>query len=83
MSTAAQSKLDVLERLKDLESQLRSFGVKRLGLFGSFVREEQNPTSDVDVLLDFEAGRKSFDRFMRIAFLLEDVLERRVEVVTT
>lgn len=83
MTTAARTKEDVLNRLRDLEGRLRSLGVKRLGLFGSFVRGEQVEKSDIDVLLEFEPGRKSFDNFMRIAFLLEEVLERPVELVTT
>jgi len=83
VTTVAQTKADVFSRSRDLENQLRSLGVKRLGLFGSFVREEQVPKSDVDFLLEFEPGRKSFDNFMRIAFLLEEVLERPVELVTT
>lgn len=83
MTTAAQTKNDVLNRVRDLERQLKALGVKRLGLFGSFVRDEQVAASDVDVLVEFEPGRKSFDNFMRIAFLLEDVLERPVELVTT
>ncbi len=83
MATAVESKEDVLTRLRNQENQLRSLGVKRLGLFGSFVRQEQTRESDVDVLVEFEASRKSFDSYMRIAFLLEDVLQRPVELVTT
>ena len=81
--TTVATKKDVVDRLSDVEGRLRSLGVKRLGLFGSFVREEQLPASDVDVLVEFEPARKSFDNFMRIAFLLEEVLERPVELVTT
>ena len=81
--TTVATKKDVVDRLSDVEGRLRSLGVKRLGLFGSFVREEQVPASDVDVLVEFEPGKKSFDNFMRIAFLLEEVLERPVELVTT
>lgn len=81
--TTVATKEDVVDRLSDVEGRLRSLGVKRLGLFGSFVREEQLPASDVDVLVEFEPARKSFDNFMRIAFLLEEVLERPVELVTT
>ena len=81
--TTVATKKDVVDRLSDVEGRLRSLGVKRLGLFGSFVREEQVPASDVDVLVEFEPARKSFDNFMRIAFLLEEVLERPVELVTT
>ncbi len=38
--------------------------------------------SDVDVLVEFEPGRKSFDNFMLVAFLLEDLLGRRVDLLT-
>ena len=81
--TTVATKEDVVDRLSDVEGRLRSVGVKRLGLFGSFVREQQLPASDVDVLVEFEPARKSFDNFLRIAFLLEEVLERPVELVTT
>lgn len=83
MAIAVQSKQDILTRLRGQEAELRSLGVRRLGLFGSFVREEQTRESDVDVLVEFQPGAKSFDSYMRIAFLLEDVLQRPVELVTT
>jgi len=59
-----------------------SLGVKRLGLFGSFVRGEQHVTSDVDLLAEFEPGQKSSDHFMQLSFLLEALLGRAVELVT-
>ncbi len=78
-----QTKDEILSRLKDHEPQFRDLGVRRMGLFGSFVRGRQAPDSDVDVLLDFEPSMKSFDRFMQISFLLEEILQRHVELVTT
>ena len=57
-------------------------GVRRIGLFGSFVRGERRPDSDVDLLVDFEPLGKTFDHFMELSFLLEEVLQRRVELVT-
>ena len=59
------------------------FGVRKLGIFGSFVRDEANLHSDVDVLVEFDPERKSFDNFMRLSFFLEEILQRRVDVVTT
>jgi hypothetical protein len=61
---------------------LRSLGVRRLGLFGSFARGEQTAGSDIDVLVEFEAGQKTFDHFMQLAALLEAVLGREVDLVT-
>ncbi len=63
-------------------SRIRALGVKRLGLFGSFVRDQQRSESDVDLLVEFEQGQKSFDNFIELAFLLEELLQRRVELIT-
>lgn len=43
---------------------------------------EQDSQSDVDLLVEFEPGRKTFDNFMNLCFLLEDLFRRRVEPVT-
>lgn len=80
---AVQTNRDVFSRLREHRGAIRSLGVGRLGVFGSFTRNEQHDESDVDVLVEFEKGEKSFDRFMELAFLLEDILQRRVELVTT
>jgi predicted nucleotidyltransferase len=79
---AVQTKEHILTLLHDHQHPIRQFGVKRLGLFGSFVRDQQDTESDVDVLVEFEPERKSFDAFMQLAFFLEDLFERRVELVT-
>lgn len=77
-----QEKHELLTLLEQNATHVRSLGVERLGLFGSMVRGEQTATSDVDLLVEFEAGRKSFDSFMSLAFFLEDLLQRQVELVT-
>jgi predicted nucleotidyltransferase len=76
------TKQDILNVLDQNASRLKALGVSRIGLFGSFVRGEQHPDSDIDLLVDFESGRKTFDNFMELSFFLEDVLEHRVELVT-
>ena len=68
--------------LTDHHAQIKALEVRRLGLFGSFVRDKPHETSDVDLLVEFESGQKTFDHFMRLSFLLEDLLRRRVELVT-
>ena len=77
-----QTKEQVLSLLQEHQPQIGAFGVRRLGLFGSFVREQQGRESDVDVLVEFEPGRKTFDAFMQLAFFLEALFGRRVELVT-
>lgn len=80
--TRVRTKQDLLNRLREQHRVLSDLGVKRLGLFGSFARDEQTSESDVDLLVEFQPGAKSFGSFMTLSFLLEDVLRRRVELVT-
>lgn len=76
------NKATILILLDANQSQLKTYGVKRLGLFGSFVREEQTPESDIDFLVEFEKGKKSFDNFMHLSFFLEKLFNQSVELVT-
>ena len=74
---------DAVNRLAAVEERIRSLGVARLALFGSVLRGDAGPESDVDVLVTFVEGRKTFDRFLALSELLEECLGRRVELVTT
>ena len=82
MRTAIQTKEDLLDRLQINRADLRRLGVRRLGIFGSFQREEPRAESDVDLLVEFAPGEKSFDHYMELSFLLEEKLGRPVELVT-
>ncbi|MFQ5472301.1 MAG: nucleotidyltransferase family protein [Phycisphaerae bacterium] len=82
MATALRTKEEIFKVLDENRIQFRALGVKRLGLFGSFVRGEQTAESDVDMLAEFESGQKTFDHFVQLSFLLEDLLGRSVELVT-
>jgi predicted nucleotidyltransferase len=79
---AVQAKDDIFTLLRDHQLDIRQFGVKRLGLFGSFVRQQQNAESDVDILVEFEPGHKTFDAFIQLASFLEEHFGRRVELIT-
>ena len=60
---------------------VHQFGVRSLSLFGSVARDEARPDSDVDVLVEFE-GPTTFDSHLGLLVYLEDLLGRRVDVVT-
>jgi uncharacterized protein len=75
-------KESVLLILRSQHMQLSRFGVRRYGLFGSFVRNEQRPDSDLDILIEFEPSQKNFKSFMQLAFFLEDLLGRKVDILT-
>jgi uncharacterized protein len=83
MTNGALSREEAISRLQAAEAEIRRLGVHRLALFGSVLRGEARPDSDVDLLVEFGPGQKSFDRFMALADLLEAKLGHRVELVTT
>ena len=82
MKNSAATKQDVIQRIIEQREQLSSFGVTSIGLFGSFERGEQTASSDIDLLVEFTPEKHTFDIFMDVTFFLEDILGRRVEVVT-
>lgn len=66
--------VSAIRRLRDAEPEIRALGVERLALFGSVLRDEACPESDVDLHVGFAPGTKSFDRFLALAELLEERL---------
>jgi predicted nucleotidyltransferase len=83
MDTIPSTKEHVVRTIREAEARIRDLGVRRLALFGSVARGSDHAGSDVDLLVEFQPERKSFDSFMSLSFLLEDLLERPVELVTT
>ena len=73
----------VLRRLNSLKSQLSAVGVTQIGLFGSTVRNENSSASDIDILLDFDAGQETYPNFLNACQILEDSFRRdKLDVVT-
>jgi predicted nucleotidyltransferase len=71
----------VIALLKKHEQKLHELGVRTLSLFGSVVRNEARPDSDVDLLATFDEPITS-DAFFAAKFFLEDLLGRRVDLLT-
>ncbi len=61
---------------------IRSLGVERIGVFGSFASGNQTGASDIDFMVVFAPGRKSFRSFMDLADFLEERAGRRIELLT-
>lgn len=73
------SKKEILSILGANEAKIKSFGVRELSLFGSSVRGEEKPQSDVDFIVEFE--KKSFDSYMDLKLFLEDIFDLPVDLV--
>jgi hypothetical protein len=60
---------------------LKSFNPKRIGIFGSYAREENTAKSDIDILVDFQGQVSLFD-LGGIKYDLTEMLNRKVDIVT-
>ena len=68
--------------IKSVTIPLHRLGVRRVALFGSTIRGDARPDSDVDLLLEFQKGRKTFDSYMDAADILEEVFPVPVDILT-
>ncbi|MCM3689783.1 nucleotidyltransferase family protein [Neobacillus niacini] len=76
------SQQEILEELsKNLNAWKEKYGVKRIGIFGSYSREEQKDSSDIDVLVEFDPSKLSFDNYIELKFNLEDRFRKPVDLV--
>jgi uncharacterized protein len=77
--------MTIQSQLQDLRNEITkiasSHGAATISVFGSVVREEDNPSSDIDFLVNFEEGRTLFD-LIRLKQDLEILLGRPVDVVS-
>ena len=80
--TDGLTKQRIFDLIKLSREDLASLGIRSIGLFGSFVRGETTDESDIDILLEFDPNMKNYDNFIDTCFLLEQLFNRKVEVVT-
>ncbi len=74
---------NILKTLKANKIKLSKFGIQNVGLFGSYIRNEQSGESDIDLLIDFEPEKENFDNFMAVYDLFEQLFKNeKIEVVT-
>ena len=73
----------ILSEMKQQKKELQNFGIVRIGLFGSYVREEQSEKSDIDILIEFEPEKENFDNYMSVYDILENMFRNeKIEIVT-
>jgi uncharacterized protein len=77
--------MKTIEQIKDIlsshkEEIRKKYAVKKLALFGSYVRGDQSPASDIDILVEFE--RPIGLDFVSLADYLEDLLQQKVDLVS-
>ena len=77
------TKENILNIIRSHKSDIEKFGVKDIGLYGSYVREEQSEESDIDLLVDLNPDFEKFDNYMALYDYLEHLFRgEKVEIVT-
>jgi len=75
------TKNEILKTIQQHADDLKTYGVTKLGIFGSFARSTYGSKSDIDVLVEFGRGNKTFDNYMELKFYLERLFHRKVDLV--
>ena len=72
---------EIVTYLKDNKTFLYdSYGVISLGVFGSYARNTQTISSDIDMVVEFEKDRKDIHSFLRLKRHLEEKLSKKVDL---
>lgn len=75
------NKQQIIKLLQQNLALLTEMDVQRLAVFGSVARDEATEQSDVDILVAF-VHNATFDKYMKLLFFLEDLMDRPVDLVT-
>ncbi len=70
---------EIITAIQRNNEKLLAFGVRKLGVFGSFARGEASSESDIDFLVELDP--KTFDNYMELKFFLEDLFNCGVDLV--
>ncbi|NVM03472.1 MAG: nucleotidyltransferase family protein [Candidatus Helarchaeota archaeon] len=75
------TKESIIDKLRgELPYLKQKFKIKKIGLFGSYIRGEQRDESDVDIFMEFE--KPIGLEFMDLIDYLENLLEKKVDILT-
>lgn len=77
------SNTEIKNKISSRSALIKRLGISKIGVFGSYARGTQREESDIDILIDFKQGAETFDNFMAICDLMDDLFNGyKVEIVT-
>lgn len=75
------SKQELINKLSDLKPHLKKeYGVKEIGIFGSYAKDNPNEESDIDILVSFD--KQVGWSFFSLELFLEEVFQKKIDLVT-
>ena len=73
----------IIDTIQNNKNKISKLGIKDIGLFGSYVRNEQTEKSDIDILIDFFPEKENYDNYLALYVMIEKLFEdERVDIVT-
>lgn len=74
---------EIFKTIQDNKETIKSFGVTQIGLFGSYVRDEQTENSDIDFLVDIIKEKKTLKNYIDFCDMLENLFENyKIDIVS-
>lgn len=71
----------IIQTLRENKERIDSFGVRTIGIFGSYVHGDATTESDIDIAITFQEGKKSFRHYIELLHFLEDTFNKKIELV--
>ena len=76
------NKEEILKKLRENKEEIKKFGVEKIGIFGSFARDEAKENSDIDIVVKFERGKATFKNVAGLIDFFEELFNRKVDLLT-
>jgi predicted nucleotidyltransferase len=74
------TKRDIIKKIENKKDIIKSKGVTKLGLFGSFVKGKQHRNSDIDILVSFDNPNFG-EQYFELLFYLQDLFKRKIDLI--
>jgi uncharacterized protein len=75
-----ENRKEVIKKIEDNKKEIKAQGVKKIGLFGSYLKDNQNKKSDIDILVKFDYP--DFEKYAELLILLEKIFKKKIDLVT-
>jgi len=69
----------IIKKIEEKSKDIKKYNVKKIGLFGSFIKNKQHKKSDIDIIVTFD--KETFDNYMDLLFLLEKIFRRKIDLI--
>lgn len=70
---------EIMKQIEENKEEIKDKGVRRIGIFGSFIKKKETEKSDIDILVDFK--EISYNNYFELLKMLEKLFNRRIDLV--